>query len=183
MKELRNKLFLPFLILTLLTMVALNLLGKPLTTDEAPLGIISYEFAGSVNQATSVLDSWYEDAKNMAALSLGLDFLFIFLYAPTIAMACVWSGEVLSDRSLFLAKMGIPLAWGTLLAGLLDMVENISLIILLLNGVMNPWPTIAAWSATLKFLFIALGLIYSIIGAIMWVDKRILSHRREKKSQ
>lgn len=183
MKEFQKKLFLPLLILTLLIMGALNFLGTPLTTNEAPLGIISYEFAGSVDQATSVLDSWSGDAKNVAALSLGLDFLFIFLYAPTIAMTCVWSGGVFSDRSLFFVKLGIPLACGVLLAGLLDMVENISLIILLLDSVKNPWPMIAAWSATLKFLFIALGLIYSTIGAIMWVYKRISPHGREKRKQ
>jgi hypothetical protein len=57
---------------------------------------------------------------------------------------CGLSGEVLSERNLFLARLGIPAVWGVLLAGLSDIILNISLIIFVLDGIIEPWPAIVA---------------------------------------
>ena len=54
----RGVIFVPLFVLTIAVMVVLNAVGAPLTTEAAPLGIISFEFAGDVSTAQAMLDSW-----------------------------------------------------------------------------------------------------------------------------
>jgi len=164
--ELRRKFFLPIIILMLGTMLVLNVVGEPLKNETAPQGIVSYELAGSPEQAQAVLDSWDVGAKLRAAFSLGLDFLFIFLYAPAIVIACLLSGEVLRDKRLPLSSLGAPLAWGMAGAGLLDILENIGLGWMLLRQVADPWPAVSAGSAIFKFALVAAALLYLIYSII-----------------
>ena len=170
MKVSRRQVFPPALILTLLVLVILTWVGRPLTTPAAPNGIISYEFAGSVLRANGILISWGEAGRLHAAFSLGLDFLFIVAYATTIGLACAWAGEILSKRRWPLARVGLLTAWGVCLAGVLDGIENVSLVVMLLGNVSSPWPQLAAACAAVKFLLIALALLYAAYGGLAWVS-------------
>jgi len=171
MKVTRRRVFLPALVMTLLVMVILNWVGRPLTTPAAPNGIISYEFAGSVQRAEEILISWGSDGRIHAAFSLGLDFLFILVYITSIGLACAWAGEELRRRGWPLQRMGVALAWGVCLAGILDVIENFGLTKMLLETVSSPWPQLSAACAAGKFLLIALALFYASYGGVA----RILS--------
>ena len=118
----RARLFASLFILTLAVMAALNILGEPLITEAAPAGIISYEFAANEKTAQSILDSWDDRAKIFAGFNLGLDYLFLILYASTIALAII----LLADKNLGRAVLFLAtaLAWGQWLAAGLDAVEN-----------------------------------------------------------
>jgi hypothetical protein len=151
-------------------MVILTWVGEPLTTPVAPNGIVSYEFAGSVSRAREILNSWGETGRLHAAFSLGLDFLFIVAYATTIGLACAWAGEILSKRRWPLSGVGLPLAWGVCLAGVLDGIENVSLAVMLLVNVSSPWPQLAAACAAVKFLLIVLALLYAAYGGLAWLS-------------
>ena len=70
----RSAVFLSFLALTLVLMLVLLRIDAPLQTDAAPMGIVSYELAGSVDGAQRILDSWDPTARLYAAFSLGLDY-------------------------------------------------------------------------------------------------------------
>ena len=170
MAAIRRQIFPIALVLTLLTMVVLTWVGEPLTTSVAPNGIVSYEFAGSVSRAREILNSWGEAGRLHAAFSLGLDYLFIVAYVTTIGLACAWAGEILIKRRWPLARVGLPLAWGVCLAGVLDGIENISLAVMLLVNVSSPWPQLAAACAAVKFLLIALALLYAAYGGLAWVS-------------
>ncbi len=84
--ERQGRYFWPMVVFTVLTMATLNLVGAPLTTEAAPAGIISYEFAGNVTRAEIILASWDAEARLHAAFVQGLDYLFIPLYAGAIAI-------------------------------------------------------------------------------------------------
>lgn len=172
MKVIRRQVFPPALVLTLLVMVILTWVGRPLTTPAAPNGIISYEFAGSVLRAKEILISWGEAGRVHAAFSLGLDFLFILAYMTSIGLACKWAGEVLNHREWPLGSLGTPLAWGVCLAGVLDIIENMGLTTMLLGTVSSPWPQLAAACAVGKFLLIALALLYAAYGGLAWIFGR-----------
>jgi len=172
MKVIRRQVFPPALVLTLLVMVILAWVGRPLTTLAAPNGIISYEFAGSVLRAKEIQISWGEAGRVHAAFSLGFDFLFILAYATSIGLACTWTREVLRGRGWPLGSLGTPLAWGVCLAGILDGIENVGLVTMLLDTVSSPWPQLAAACASGKFLFIALALLYAAYGGLAWVFGR-----------
>jgi hypothetical protein len=161
----RRAIFVPLFVLTIVVMITLNVEGAPLTTEAAPLGIISFEFAGDTSTAQAILDSWDGPTRVRAGFSLGFDFVFLILYSTTIACACAWIANGARDTSPLLATLGLVLAWGQWLAALLDAVENVGLWITLSNGPSAVWLQTAWWCAAAKFTLVILGLLYTILGA------------------
>ena len=147
----------------LAVMISLRVIDKPLLTDAAPAGILSYEFAGDEGASLAILQSWDQPAKLSAAFSLGLDFLFLVTYSSAISLACIWASG-LNKSSL--VSLGIYLAWGQWIAALLDGLENTSLFIILLQAPAYPWPQIAQIAAIIKFTLIILGLVYVLARII-----------------
>ena len=168
----RSAVFLSFLALTLVLMFVLLRIDAPLQTDAAPMGIVSYELAGSVDGAQRILDSWDPTARLYAAFSLGLDYLYMPAYAIAIGLACAWAAELWSKRLGWLAVVGVGLAWGLMVAALCDAVENVALVTMLLSGVREPWPAVAFGCAALKFALIGGGLVYALIGGAAWLRSR-----------
>ncbi len=168
----RRAVFVPLFILTIAVMVTLNVTSTPLTTEAAPLGIISFEFAGDVSTAQAILDSWTLQAHVHAGFSLGFDFVFLILYSSAIACACAWVASGLRETTPSLASFGLLLAWGQWLAALLDGVENTGLWVTLSNGPSAAWLQIAWWCAAIKFTLVILGLLYAILGGIWTVIRK-----------
>lgn len=161
-----------FLVASLLLLVCLNLLDRPLKTDAAPQGIVSFELAGSLPAATAMMASWGTRAKLFAAISLGLDYLFLVVYAAAIGLGCVLAANGLANRRVPIAALGMALAWGQALAALLDAVENYALIQVLLGTASRGWPFVARFCAIPKFALVAAGLVYMIAGATLFVIKK-----------
>jgi hypothetical protein len=141
-------------LLTVVVMVARDAIGRPLVTEAAPLGIVSFEFAGDVATATRILEGWGEAGRVRAGLIQGLDYLFLVLYASAIGLGCL----------LVAGAAGPVLAWGQVAAALLDSVENFALIRLLLGSDNAVWPTLAWGCAALKFALVGAGLVTVLVG-------------------
>lgn len=94
----RRGVFLSLLAVTLLMMLVFGITGAPLTTEAAPQGIVSFELASTTAQAQHIVSSWDGAARLRASFGLGLDYLFMPLYATTIGLACLRAGEI--DQSL-----------------------------------------------------------------------------------
>ena len=152
--------------LALLTMIVLQLLGAPLRTEASLSGIVSFELAGSLAKIEAILASWDPTTRIYAGLNLGLDYLFIGAYVGAIGLGCVLVAESLGRHGRLLGAAGVLLAWGMLLAGALDCVENYALIKLLLGSQANILAVVARSCAIPKFLIVLLGLLYVILGAI-----------------
>ena len=125
-------------------MLVFGITGAPLTTEAAPQGIVSFELASTTAQAQHIVSSWDGAARLRASFGLGLDYLFMPLYATTIGLACLRAGEILRRRRWPLANAGSALAWGLWFAALCDAMENVALATMLWNGVATPWPTVSA---------------------------------------
>lgn len=158
--------------LTLVVLVVLQVVGRPLQTAAAPQGIVSYELAGDAASTQAILDSWDLNARVHAGFSLGLDYLFMPLYATTIALGCLWGANTLLRRGWPLVALGELLAWGVWLAALCDVVENITLWRLLVGPVAVPWPELARWCALIKFSLVGLGLVYVMVALAAWATSR-----------
>ncbi len=168
----RKKSFIALLITTIFAMAGLQTLDGYLKTDAAPRGIVSFEFAGNLSAANKMLASWDLRARIAAGLSLGLDYLFLIAYAGAIGLGCVLTAKARFLHSQIGITIGHVLAWGQLVAALLDAVENYSLARVLLGAQTDLWPTVAFWCAGPKFGIVALGLAYIFIGiSIMVVNK------------
>ena len=171
-KSSQKRAFVLLLILTLAVMAALRCYDSHLKTEAAPNGIVSYEFAGTLPVAQSMIESWGKDGQVYAGLSMGLDYLFLIVYAFTIGLGCVLTGEKLSIKFASAKIIGSILAWGLIIAALLDAIENYALINILLGSVEEFWLTIAWACAAPKFALVGFGLLYLMVGAILIFLKR-----------
>ena len=168
----RGLLWWVLLALTIILTVVLQAVDTPLKTSAAPQGIVSYEFAGTTVAAQGILDSWDAGARVNAGFSLGLDYLYMPIYALTIGMACAWAARVLGSRKHGLGSLGRVLAFGLGLAALLDATENYALTTMLFSAAADPWPAVARWCATGKFALIIAGLVYVLVGFVLWLMTR-----------
>jgi hypothetical protein len=165
----RGLLWPALLALTIALTIVLQAVNVPLKTPAAPQGVVSYEFAGTTAASQGILDSWDAGAKVHAGFSLGLDYLYMPVYALTIGLACAWAARVLGSRKRWLGSLGRVLAFGLGLAALLDATENYALATMLFSAAADPWPAVARWCATGKFALIIAGLVYALAGFLLWL--------------
>lgn len=163
----QKRAFVALFVLTLAVMAGMNALGRPLNTEAAPMGIVSFELAGELSLAQSMVESWGQTGQVYAGLNLGLDYLFMVTYSSAIALGCVLAARSLSRRVESLSSAGAILAWAQFGAALLDAVENYALIQVLLGSQQALWPVVARWCAIPKFLIVAAGLVYVGLGAVL----------------
>ena len=171
----QNRAFLVLFIFTLVVLASLQVLGGPLSTEAAPAGVVSFELVGELALAQSMVESWGETGRVYAGLNLGLDYLFMVAYGCAIALGCVLVARSLSQRVRFLSTAGVVLAWAQFGAALLDAVENYALIRVLLGSQQELWPVVALWCAVFKFLIVAVGLVYVLIGAVIAIGVKARS--------
>lgn len=167
-----GKVLIPLVVLTFIFMILLNELGASLINSTAPDGMISLELAGDVEASKGIIDSWTAETQLIAAFSLGLDYLFLVVYSTTIGLGCIWAMGAFRSKSPQLVTIGLLLAWGQWIAAMFDGVENAALLKLLLGDLQSPWPQVARIFAIMKFILIALGLIYIMIGALIKIIRR-----------
>lgn len=156
---------------TLALFLLLRFQGKLETTD-TPLSILSLEFAQNAHEITEVKQAW-DDAgmTGKAKTNIWIDFLFIPFYAMLFYTLC---GTISVRMDGFPAKLGIFLAFGALVAGLFDALENI-LMLFALNGHYNNFTAwLTASLVWIKFLLLALAALYVIpLGARLLLLKAI----------
>lgn len=141
------------------------LTGIPLRTAEAPQGILSFEFAGSLDAALLMLDSWQGMAMRYAGLNLAFDYPFMLGYGLFLASFT----ELIRRKANvgLLQRIGQLFVMGMLLAALLDAVENVALIRLYLGVESDMMAQLAYWCAGVKFGLILLGITYILITLVI----------------
>lgn len=162
--EYRKRLFLAFLFLTLILFAIFRVLDKPLQTEYAPNGIVSFELAGSPQNAAHIVLTWSEGALLNAAFGLGIDYLFMPLYAFALAFGSLLAA---GKHSGWLRSLGAAAGYGAFAATLFDAVENYALYQVLLGAFDSSYPALAAACAAIKFGLLAFGLIYVILAGVM----------------
>lgn len=147
--------------------LALAAIGQPLRTEEAPLGILSYEFARSGEHAARILGSWSPTAREHAMLSLGLDYLYLVVYPAWFSLACVLIGR---RHPAWARRLGGFVAWAVLAAGVFDAVENYALVQMLTLGPSDGWARMARSCAGPKFALVTIAAAYALAGsgALLW---------------
>jgi hypothetical protein len=161
----RVRAFVVLLAATLAVMAALGASNARL--KKRGKGIVGFELAGNLACARAILAAWGEGGKVDAGLNLGLDYLYLVLYASCLSLGCVLVGQGLYGRAPYLGGAGVVLAWAQLAAGLLDGVENYALIRLLRGDERAFWPPFARWCAMGEFVLVAAGLAFVLIGCLV----------------
>lgn len=159
----RKWIFVIALVWTLAMFANFRPLDEPLRNPASPNGTVSFELAGTPAAAQAMIDSWDARTREVAAFSLGLDYLFMPVYAIALSLGILLA---LGRHSGWFASLGAWLGWGAFAAAVFDAVENLGLYQSLINGV-TFWPQVSAVCATLKFALIAVGVVYAVLGGIL----------------
>ena len=138
--------------------------GAHLINETAPGGIVSFEFAGSLDRSAEIMESWQGDAMGWAKINMGIDFIFLSCYALAIALACLLVSSRVRNLYPLFASWGRWFALVILVAAGLDVIENLALIALLSGWQHTLLPILAKVAAIPKFIMVALSLLYALVG-------------------
>ena len=180
--EYRKRIFFTLLALTLSLFAVFRVLDQPLRTHVALNGIVSFEFAGNAQTARAITDSWKQmslllssvagqpnpDILNapyvFAAFGLGFDYLFMPIYALALAFGTLLAA---GRHTGWFRSLGAVAGYGAFVAALFDAVENYALLQILLNKIYSPYPEIAYYCASLKFVLLIFGILYILGGWLL----------------
>jgi hypothetical protein len=165
-----KKLLLPFLFFG--TMIMIFVMGKTsatLKTIATPKGILNLEFAYNKTKVANIISAWSPNAIvdniSKAKINTYLDFIFLTFYASFLFFACKNIAE--SNKS----KIGLWIAKGALLAGLLDILENIGMLISLSGYTYDIVAVVTTFCASVKWLLAFVAILYMLINIIQFIKR------------
>jgi hypothetical protein len=181
--HLRRPFFSTFLFLTIGMFAVFRVLDQPLQTQAVPNGIVSFELAGTPLAARAMTESWKQlstllsatgnpnpdivnVAYSFAAFGLGLDYLFMPIYALALGFGTLL---VAHKHRGWINSLAVLAGYAAFVAALFDAVENYALFRVLLGWYQSAYPAIAAFCATVKFGLLAFGILVCLIG---WLSPR-----------
>ncbi len=145
--------------------------GAPLkepkeTYTSTPRGIVDLELCWTADRANRILESWnsrksFRDPGaallEVAIENTWLDFGFIVIYSTAVTLFCGYAATRTSHISL--SGLLIVLSWGQPVAGCLDAIENISMLLMLYEeNVTGEFPAVVTTiCAGIKFSLIGMG--------------------------
>jgi hypothetical protein len=138
--------------------IAIAAVNRPLSTDAAPDGIVTLELAGTREEASRIVDSWErEGALDEAGVSLGLDFLYMPLYAVLMAGVLV----AVNRRAQW--KIVSAVAWAPFIAAAFDVVETVSLVRVVDDPSVDGWAAVARAFALGKFALLIVTVLFILL--------------------
>jgi hypothetical protein len=157
------------LIGTLLLFGSLRFQGKELVKPYASKGIVSFEMASSVITSKHLLWEWKNDGLiKTVRNNILIDFLFIPFYVLLFYTLC---GSISVRLRSTPAKLGVLLAFFSLIAGIFDVFENILMLSAYLGWYNFITTMLTAIFATLKFILLGLSILYVIVfgSQVIWM--------------
>jgi hypothetical protein len=142
--------------------------------------ILGLEFAGSERRAAEIMVEWGDHGRDLARLSLWIDFGFMLSYGTFFTLAALATRDFARDRGLqALATAGIAAPIFAAAAALFDAAENIAWLLVLGGHGGSLAPPFATICASLKFLLIGLAILYVVWGLLV----RLLRRRQSSEGQ
>lgn len=135
--------------------------------------LIAFENAGTVARSEEILAGWGAAGEAAAWWQLALDLPFLVAYGLFAAGACA----AVACRA---ARVGKPrlrraatvLAWCGPVAAAADLMQNVSLALILAGHVAQPWSRIAATSVPAVNVLMAIALIFALAGTVATRERR-----------
>ncbi len=157
---------------TLFIFILLRIQGDDLRQPYANNGIVSMEFAYTANKATAIAEGWRADnLLQKATNNILIDFLFIPFYA---LLFYTLAGSISVRLKGKASTLGVLLAFFSLIAGCLDVLENLFMLLSLHLFRTNLTALLTAAFAGLKFMLLFMALLYIIIfGASILMRKKL----------
>jgi hypothetical protein len=164
-----KRLFWISLVLTVATLAALAVIDQHLRSPVSPLGIVSFEVCAYAGSCRAIVESWGPGGQVWAALSLGVDYLFMVLYPATIFLGLLLVVVHVPDRLKKLTRRAAWAVWG---AGAADAAENYSLVQMLVSPAADGYAWPAAMFATAKFIVLGFTLAWLLVMYVLFARGR-----------
>ena len=149
--------------------------GAVTTAAAQDFPIVDLELAGTVERANAVVRG--VDLSTIRATILW-DFLFIFFYAPALFLGSLWARRQFDGD--FGRRAGTVIAAGGLVAGALDMIENVAMLGYLSGaGGWSGWNLVSLSTAIPKFVLAFVAIVYILVGIVLAVARSIARRRQE----
>lgn len=157
------------LALYVVVQVAIGAGNGALTTDAAPDGIITFELAGTPEEATRIVEDWERaGAVDDAGFNLGFDFLYMPLYGAVLAGLVIAVAHRARARGHSgLHRLGVVVAWAPFLAVAFDVVETAALVRVLDDPSTSGLPALAKACAVAKFVLLLATVAYVVVVAVL----------------
>ena len=163
----RGRWLLALVLVYAVVQIAIGAVNRPLSTDAAPDGIITLELAGTPAEAERIVDSWERvGALDEAGVSLGLDFLYMPLYAAVLAALVI----AVNRRARW--KVGRAIAWAPFAAAALDVVETVALVRVVDDPSVDGWPAVARVFALGKFALLVVTALFIVVAGVAGLVRR-----------
>lgn len=155
---------------TILFLLLLQLQGSQLITAASPHGILSLEFSNNQSQTQSIADAWNNSLRGSFRLNMLLDFLFIPFYGLFLYSACgYFSIHYQTGKG---QRLGVLLAFGSLLAMAFDVIENILMTLSVHFFVTTITSMLTAVMAATKFVLIGFAILYILSSAVITLFRK-----------
>jgi hypothetical protein len=156
---------------TLLFFLLLRFQGK-LETKQTPASIVSLELARNAQSVEDITTSWNQAGMtSRARTNIWIDFLFIPFYVMLFYTLC---GSISVRMNGFSAKLGVLLAFGSLIAGIFDVLENILMLFALHGHYNNFTAALTTFFATTKFSLLLLAVAYILPWGLRVLALRLI---------
>jgi hypothetical protein len=150
--------------------VALIVIDRRLQATGGP-GILGYEFVGSSGRASEILGQWGSHGRDLARLSLWLDYGFMASYGAFFTLAGLATRDLGRERGLrLLAAAGRVVPYFAAAAALFDAAENAFLLLILGGRGGGAAPVLASACASIKFGLITIAVAYVLWGLVARVS-------------
>jgi hypothetical protein len=142
------------------------------TMNDHGHSLFAFEKAGSVERSAEIVDTWGEPGKRAGWWQLAFDTPFLIGYGLFAAGACAAvarrAGPAGKPR---LRWMAMVVVWFGPLAAVADLLQNVSLALILLGHIDSPWPQISAVGGSLTTTLMAVALLFAVVGVVATRDK------------
>jgi hypothetical protein len=130
--------------------------------------LLAFESASSAERSDEIIAVWGDAGRRAAAWQLVLDLPFLLAYGLFAAGACTAVAER-AERAgkRNLARVAAKIAWLGPLAAALDLLQNLSLAMVLAGHVEQPWPRISATSVPAIQILMGAALAFALLGCLL----------------
>jgi hypothetical protein len=127
--------------------------------------LFAFEGAGSVERSEEIVAAWGEPGKRAAWWQLALDTPFLIAYGLFGAGACAAvASRAAGAGKTRLRQAAELLIWFGPLAAAADLLQNVSLAMILRGHVVQPWPRISAVCGSATTILMVMALVFALAG-------------------
>jgi hypothetical protein len=129
--------------------------------------LIAFESAGSVSRSQEIVTGWGEPGEAAAWWQLALDTPFLIGYGLFLAGACAAvAGRARRTGRPRLERIATAIAWFGPLAAGVDLLQNLSLALILGGHETQPWPRISAVAGLITTGLALTAAAFALCGAL-----------------